>query len=167
MGIVGYIHRYAVSHSKILNVIDVGCSTGIATKAAQECLKKHGTEIKTIGIDNSSGIKQNAIKNLDHFEELSVVSSGLAKYTDKADVVICANVANAFYKMFTARDTAKIIKSCVKFLKKDGILITDAPDAEHTPGISRLKWQCVNLCPKRDLNYKFSTWRRSSAYRRI
>lgn len=167
MGITGYIHRYAGSHRKVLNVIDVGCSTGIATKAAQECLKKHGTEIKTMGIDNSSGIKPDAIKNLDCFEELSVVSSGLNKYVDKADVVICANVANMLYKMFSTRDTAEIIKSCVKLLKKDGILVTDAPDANHTPGISRLEWQCVNLCPKRDLNYKLSAWRKSSAYRRI
>ncbi len=165
MGITGYIHQYANNHRKVLNVIDVGCSTAIATKTAQECLKKHGTEIKTTGIDSSAGVESDARKNLDHFEKSNVNSSEADRYVGKADVVICANVANWAYKLLSRRDTAGIIKRCSEFLKKDGILVTDAPDADRVPGISHLEWQRANLCPEH--NCKSGTWRKSNVYRKI
>ena len=165
MGITGYIHQYASTHREVLNVIDVGCSTAIATKTAQDCLKKHGIKTTTTGIDSSAGVESDAIKNLDHFEQLNANSSEADKYVGKADVVICANVANWVYKWLSRRDTTRIIKRCSKFLKKDGILVTDAPDADCIHGISHLDWQRVNLCP--NYNYKSDTWRKSNAYRKI
>lgn len=47
----------------------------------------------------------------------------------RLDVVICANVGNYLYKLLSACDTARIIGRCSEFLKKNGILVTDAPDA--------------------------------------
>ena len=165
MGITGYIRQYASNHREVLNVIDVGCSTAIATKTAQKCLKKHGIEIKTTGIDSSADVESDAIKNLDHFEKWNVDSSDADRHIGKADVVICANVANWVYKCLSRRNTTRIIKRCSEFLKKDGILVTDAPDADCMQGISHLNWQRINLCPEH--NYKSGTWRKSNAYRKI
>ena len=74
---------YANNCHGALNVVDVGCSTGTATKPAQECLKEHGTHIKTTGIDSSSVVKSDAIKNLDHFVQVDVVSSKTDEYVGK------------------------------------------------------------------------------------
>lgn len=169
MGIIGYIRQYANTRHEALNVIDVGCSNGTAAKTAQECLKKHGICIKTTGIDSSPSVKSDAIKNLDCFVQADVVSSKTDMYVGYADVVICANVGSYLYKLFSPRDTAGIIGRCSEFLKKDGILVTDAPDANSAHGISRLDWQCVRICPKPGLNldYKLGSLRKSSAYRRI
>ena len=168
MGITGHIRQYANNHHGVLDVIDVGCSTGISTKTTQECLSEHGINIKTTGIDSSLTVKSKAIKNLNHFEPENIFSSKLDVYAGKADVVICVNVVNWFYNMlnkfpFFNRDSIGIIKRCLTFLKNDGILITDSSNAKSINEIMRFDWQHINLCSKATF-YKLHYLRRSSAY---
>ena len=168
MGITGHIYKHANDHTGVLDVLDIGCSTGIATKTAQKCLNEHGIHIKTTGIDNSPKIKSNAIKNLDHFVQIDVFSSKADEYVGSADVVICANVANYLYKLFSRRDTARIIKRCSEFIKKDGILVTDAPDAKSIHDIFELDWKCTSMHPKSgfNLSYKLEYYK-SNVYKKV
>ncbi len=166
MGINGHIHRYARNRHGTLHVIDVGCSYGMALQTTQKCLKKHGTYIRTIGIDSSPAVESNALKNLNHFVLADVLSLKTDRYIGTADIVICANAANWLYKLFSFRDTTRIIKRSIEFLKKNGILVTDSPDANSMHDLCRLDWKCTHMCQKSSLNlcYKLNCLRKSSAY---
>ncbi len=117
------------SKKKKFVVVDIGCSYGLAMKYAQNHLKQKGLDLFTIGIDFSKNVVDEAKKNLDKFINADVFS--VNTNVENVDIVVCSKAA-----IFVTGDVRyKIIRKCIEFLKKDGILITDV-DCFEKPKLS-------------------------------
>ena len=119
LGVTGYMRDHAKDDTKQMIIVDVGCSNGLALKRAQECLRRHDISAYTIGIDPSLKIKTLAEKNVDEFYNADVLEIDLQ---EKADVVICANVA----RFVDGEHKRRIFKKCAQLLKPDGVFVVAA-----------------------------------------
>ena len=117
IGVTGHILRCTKEHGGVVDVLDVGCSTGIAMDKARSCLLKHDIKLYTVGFDISANVKQAAETNMDEFVCADILD--VDNYDGKADVVVCASAA----RYVDGDHKGKIVKKCAKLLKKDGMLI--------------------------------------------
>ena len=103
-----------------LDVLDVGCSTGIALRTMQEDIQsKYGITLRTTGIEPNSSVQQRAEKNVDNLYKDRI--QNITVPSKRFDIVICNKVA------YLARpdDQSNMISYCAKFLKTEGGLVTD------------------------------------------
>ena len=121
-GIRDHILDYCkASGKKSLNILDVGCSTGVAAKKMKKDLARAGIQARVTGVDLSESVRKRAIKNLDEFRLVDILSTE-QKDLSLYDVVICSYAA-----IFVTGDRRYgIIKRCAEQLSNDGILITNA-----------------------------------------
>lgn len=176
MGISGYIYQHVKNEfiEKPI-VIDVGCSDGRALSECKRCLIEKNIDIYTIGIDPYCDITKSQ-PNLDKFICKDVID--VDDYQGEADVVICANVINTFYYTLTRlkllkREYSKIFQCSEKFLKTDGILITDAPSRIPQRFGKKLSirhdFHKYPLCPQKNniFGYIVGGGRRANVYKKI
>ncbi|MCV0411392.1 class I SAM-dependent methyltransferase [Nitrosarchaeum sp.] len=132
-GITNLILEHVTNSKKKLIIIDVGCSKGVAMKYAQNYLEQKNIKSVTIGIDVSKNIVNDAKKNLNEFINKDVLH--VDDCDEKADVVICSKAII----FVTGEIRYNIIKKCSKFLKNDGILITDVDCFEKSNLLDELR----------------------------
>ena len=120
-GVTFNIYNFAISlNKKTLEILDVGCSVGLASKSMKKLLHEYDINSTVEGIDRSENVVDKACKNLDVF-----TCDDIMKITPqrKFDVVI---VMNMLYFQ-NNKDLAKMIEKCSMFLKPDGIMLTNNP----------------------------------------
>lgn len=121
-GVIDKVFEYVrITGKKNLVIMDVGCSSAIALKYMKFILEGNGISVtKTIGVDPSPKIKNEAEKNVDEFipQDILKVKDG----PDKADLVVCCKMT----LFVQPKHRVDIISKCSKFLMNDGGLITDA-----------------------------------------
>ena len=118
-GVTGYILLYAKGRKDAV-VIDVGCSRGIAAAESKKCLARHGTRLRTIGIDMSGNAEliAKAESNMDEF--INKDAREIDGRDEQADIVVCLNVVR-----FVPGDVkSSMIVKCAEFLKPGGVMIT-------------------------------------------
>lgn len=118
-----------------LDVLDVGCSTGMALRTVQEDIQsKYGITLRTTGIEPNPSVQRRAEKNVDNLYKDRI--QNIAVPSKRFDIVICNKVA------YLARpdDQSDMILYCAKFLKTEGGLVTDLGCYRtlHTPRKCRL-----------------------------
>ncbi len=81
---------YAISRNKTkLVIIDIGCSTGVATKKMKEDLGKKGISCRTIGVDISGAVEKRAKSNLDQFIRSDILALDF-NLLPHGDIVVCS-----------------------------------------------------------------------------
>ena len=121
-GILDHMIKY-FTDEKIVSpiIIDACCSNGVAIQYSVNKLKNElGITPFVIGIDISKDVKKYAEKNVDEFINSDILNVDNKK--SSADIVICHKAAIYIH----GDQRSKIIQKCSTFLKKDGLLITDA-----------------------------------------
>ena len=124
VGILDDMTKY-FTYEKIVSptIIDACCSNGMAIQYSVNKLKNElGITPFVIGIDISKDVKKYAEKNVDEFINSDILNVDNKK--SSADIVICHKAAIYIH----GDQRSKIIQKCSTFLKKDGLLITDADD---------------------------------------
>ena len=117
MGIAYHVLEHARTCQDTVNIIDVGCSTGVALNRIQKCLLTQGIKLHTVGIDASKWVESEAVANLDEF-----VADDVLKVKDRdetADVVICVNVTRLINRL----QKYNILMQCWKFMKPTGMFV--------------------------------------------
>jgi 2-polyprenyl-3-methyl-5-hydroxy-6-metoxy-1,4-benzoquinol methylase len=132
-GIDDRIIEFAKKKNKTsLDILDVGCSNGIAAKCMKSRLKERGLTVTITGIDRSSKMEKEARQNLDRFILGNVLEINA---NPEFDIVICSKMA-----LFVDHKLrAEIISKCAKFLRDDGGLVTDANCYEITSTIQNIR----------------------------
>lgn len=159
LGVTGYILKHAESSAEKMCVVDVGCSRGVALSGARACLEKHHVSVYSMGIDPSPKIASLARTNMDEFVNTDVLE---IDWCEKADVVICANVA----RFVDGEHKNVIFRKCTQLLKSNGILIVSAgryrkferekannsrPCALCSKSVLHYVWAKVERCMIRDV----------------
>lgn len=119
-----------------MNMLDVGCSKGIAVAHCKKHLGLGNIAVHVTGVDatEKSKIISLAEKNLDIFINHTILDIDVCEI-GKFDVITCLNTIR-----FVSNDTKyKIIKKCMEFLKTDGVLIIDM-DIWEIPTKSALRY---------------------------
>lgn len=132
-GVNDRVIEYAKKNNKkYLDILDVGCSSGIAMKDLQNKLKEKGIVVKTAGVDPSHRIKNDADKNLDRFISGDILK---VKAEPEFDVVVCSKMV----LFVSPKLRSDIISKCAEFLKENGGLVTDANCYEFTTAIQDIQ----------------------------
>lgn len=120
-GVTGCVEDYISKTGRCdLDVLDVGCSTGIALRNMQEDIQsKYKITLRTTGIEPNSSVQRQAEKNVDNLYKDRI--QNIAAPSKRFDIVICNKVA------YLARpdEQSNMISHCAKFLKTEGGLVTD------------------------------------------
>lgn len=121
-GITEFALEYAEKTGKTsLTILDVGCSTGVASADMKSKLVARGVSVKLIGVDVNPDIADMARQNLDEFILADILEMD-SEALPRADMVICS-----FAAIFVeAWRRSRMIQKCALALKPDGRLITNA-----------------------------------------
>ncbi|MEM3143173.1 MAG: class I SAM-dependent methyltransferase [Candidatus Nitrosotenuis sp.] len=132
-GIDDRIIEFAKKGNKTsLDILDVGCSNGIAAKCMKSRLKEKGLTVTITGIDRSRKMEKEARQNLDKFIPGNVLEIDAKP---EFDMVICSKMV-----LFVGHKLrSEIISKCARFLRDNGGLVTDANRYEVTTAIQDLK----------------------------
>lgn len=134
IGVIDHVLEYLrVTNKRDVVIVDIGCSTAVAAKQLKDMLDKRGIKSRTIGIDLSPSVKEEAIKNLDLFINQDVMQVDSTLYP--ADVLICCNMI--YY--LNHQKKAEVINKCAQFMKDDSVLITNTPLFEQPSDYAQLK----------------------------
>lgn len=142
IGVTFKIYDFVISSNrKTLDILDVGCSIGLANKSMKKCLGRFGIYTMTEGIDRAENVLHEARKNFDIF-----TCKDIMKITPKRkfDVIIAMNMIH--FK--NNNDLACLVEKCAEFLKPNGIMLTN--DLEHLDDyrlLNKIKI-CITYLPK-------------------
>ena len=110
-----YIHRFAASGSKVL---EVGAGTGRYSIA----LAKEGMDVTAVELveKNLNVLKQNS-RGVDHISSFQGDATDLSRFEDEVfDVTL---VFGPLYHLYDAADIHKAIDEAVRVTKKDGVIL--------------------------------------------
>ncbi|AFU59827.1 hypothetical protein Ngar_c29080 [Candidatus Nitrososphaera gargensis Ga9.2] len=134
IGVVDHVLEYLrASNKRDIVIVDIGCSTAVATKQLKNMLDNSGIKNRTIGIDLSQTVREEAMQNVDLFLNQDVMYVDSTLYP--ADIVICCNMI--FYLNHLKK--AEVISKCSQFMKDDSVLITNTPLFEQPSDYAQLK----------------------------
>ena len=109
-----------------LSILDVGCSTGVAIRSMAGVLGGSGIAARTTGVEVSPKAWKEAEGNLD-----ILIRGDIREIEPRPDfdVVLC-------FKMIlfqTPEVRREVLSACAAWLKRDGLLATDAHERYKTP----------------------------------
>ena len=158
VGILDDMIKY-FTYEKIVSptIIDACCSDGMAIQYSVNKLKNElGITPFVIGIDISKDVKKYAEKNVDEFINSDILNVDNKK--SSADIVICHKAAIYIH----GDQRSKIIQKCSTFLKKDGLLITDADAFPNLTFWNKIK-RFMSYCNNNTFKKYVKTYRKNDA----
>ena len=121
------VARYAIETGKrSLEILDVGCSTGVAVRSMAEALGGSGIAASTTGLEVSPKACKAAEWNLD-----TLIRGDIREIEPRSDfdVVLCFKMI-----LFQTPEVRRgVLSACAAWLKRDGLLATDAHERYKTP----------------------------------
>ncbi|MGA2574045.1 MAG: class I SAM-dependent methyltransferase [Candidatus Methanomethylicaceae archaeon] len=149
------------TNRRYIDIVDVGCSTGVALLDLKTRLQSLGISSHVRGIDCSQQVEEAGGQNLVEFILGDITKMGNPDHA--ADVVICWAVANNV----TPKHRAEILDASSKYVKADGMLITSANCFESTKlSIVMMEW-IHSRFPLGSLRNGFKAFRKESDSRQI
>tara|TARA_Y100000590_G_scaffold22777_1_gene26255 strand:- start:196 stop:981 length:786 start_codon:yes stop_codon:yes gene_type:complete len=124
------LFKYFKKNKKNINILDIGCGTGIQTKIFIDFFKKPKILCTDISLESLFQLKKKypqshvRIKKL-NMNKLKYFINKNNKYLDNFDLI------HSSYAIYYANNPKKTLTELFDLLKKKGVLLISAPDEPH------------------------------------